>query len=213
MKEKSNHPIKNNCLSSGFLQFKGLYNIHDEDINGESKGNKESAINSNQPKQFSDTHIQKNINMSLIQFMENQDKKHLSTNFNHKDAKKFLKEKDKAMEKIIFEDESLDENDKTDNEEKEDRNKSNIKDKNESFNFNKENDENKNNNKNENNNILIFHGTFGEDKVNEILNRGQHHQHHRHSHHHHHHHHHHQDNHKLESQNGNENKSNLAFEY
>jgi hypothetical protein len=212
MKESSDSPIKNNCLSSDLLKFKGLYNIHDG-INGQFKENKNIDKNSTQYNQLSETHLQKNLSSSLIQFMENQDKKHLSTNFNHQNVKKFLEEKEKAMEKIIFEDESLDENDKTDNEEKEDRNKSNIKDKNESFNFNKENDENKNNNKKENNNILIFHGTFGEDKVNEILNRDQHHQHHRHSHHHHHHHHHHQDDHKLESQNGNENKSNFAFEY
>ena len=217
MKEKNNHPIKNNCLSSGFLQFKGLYNIHEDDINGESKVNKESALNSNQQKLLSETHIQKNINLSLSQFMENQDKKHLSTKFNHKDVKKLLKEKDKAMEKIVFEDESLDENDKTDNEENGERSKSKIEDRNKNIKLNKENDENKNknNNKNENNknnNILIFHGTFGEDKHNEIMNLDHHH---RHSHHHHHHHHHHQDNHKLESQNENENKnkSKFAFKY
>ena len=209
MKEKSNHSIKNNCLSSGFLQFKGLYKIHDDDTNGKLNGNKESGINSNQPKLFSETHLQKNINISLIQFMENQDKKHLSTNFNHNEVKKFLKEKDKAMEKIVIEDESLDENDKTDNEEKEERNSSKAKDRNKSFKFDKEINANKNNNKKENNNILIFHGTFGEDKFNEITNMGHHHGH---SHHHHHHHHHHQDNHKSQSQNENENKSNLSFE-
>jgi hypothetical protein len=210
MKEKSNHPIKNNCLSSGFLQFEGLYNIHDDNINGQSKGNKESVINPNQQKLFSQTNLNNNISLSLSQFMENQDKKHLSTNFNHKDVKKFLKEKDKAMEKIVFEDDSLDENDKTDNEENEERNKSKKEDRNKSIKLNKENDENKNNSKNENNNILIFHGTFGEDKCNEIMNIAHHH---RHSHHHHHHHHHHQDSHKLESQNGNGNKSKFAFEY
>ena len=213
MKGKSNHPIKNNCLSSGFLQFKGLYNIHEDDINGESKGNKESAINSNQLKLLSETHLQKNINLSLSQFMENQDKKHLSTKFNHKDVKKLLKEKDKAMEKIVFEDESLDENDKTDNEENGYRSKSKIEDRNKNIKLNKENDENKNSNKsdnNKNNNILIFHGTFGEDKCNEIMNNDHHH---RHSHHHHHHHHHHQDSHKLESQNGNENKNKSKFAF
>ena len=212
MKGKSNHPIKNNCLSSGFLQFKGLYNIHEDDINGESKGNKESAINSNQLKLLSETHLQKNINLSLSQFMENQDKKHLSTKFNHKDVKKLLKEKDKAMEKIVFEDESLDENDKTDNEENGYRSKSKIEDRNKNIKLNKENDENKNSNKsdnNKNNNIFIFHGTFGEDKCNEIMNNDHHH---RHSHHHHHHHHH-QDSHKLESQNGNENKNKSKFAF
>jgi len=202
MKERFNHPIKNNCLSSGFLQFEGLDKIRGNDINGDFNGNKESVNNSNQQKLLSETHINKNINLSLIQFMENQDKKHLSTNFNHKNAKEFLKEKDKAMEKIVFEDEeSLDENNKTDNEEKEERDKSKIE--------YKEHNENKNIMNKENNNILIFHGTFGEDEFNEIANIGHHH---RHSHHHHHHHRHHQDNHKSESQNGNEHKSNLPLE-
>lgn len=208
MKENSNHPIKNNCLSSGFLKFKGLYNIHG-DTNGEFKENNESAINSNKQKQLLETHVEKNINLSLIQFMENQDKKHLSTNFNHNEVKKFLKEKDKAMEKIVIEDESIDENDKTDHEEKGDRAKSKMEDRKGCVKFNKKNNENKNNNKKESNNILIFHGTFGEDKFNEITNINHHHHH---SHHHHHHHHHHQDNHKLENQNENEHKNNLAFE-
>ena len=55
--------------------------------------------------------------------------------------------------------------------------------------------------------ILIFHGTFGEDKCNEIM-KTQHH--HRHSHHHHHHHHH-PDNQKTENLNENEDKRKLAF--
>ena len=196
MKESFNHPIKNNYLSSGFLQFKRLYNIHD-DINDEFKGNKESIINSNQQKQLSEKYLQKNINLSLIQFMQNQDKKHLSTNFNHNNVKKFLKEKEKAMEKIVIEDESLDENHKNHNKEKKDKIKSEIKDKNKSIKFNKVNIENKNNNKNDNN-ILIFHGTFGEDKFNEIKNIEHHHRH-SHFHHHHHHHHHHQDKSKNEN--------------
>ena len=34
--------------------------------------------------------------------MQNQDKKNLSTKFAHNDVEKFLKEKDKAMEEIII---------------------------------------------------------------------------------------------------------------
>ena len=190
MKESSDSSIKNNCLSSGFLKFKGLYNIHDG-INGECKENKVIDKNSAQSKQFSEKHKHKNLNSSLIQFMENQDKKHLSTNFNHKNAEKFLKEKEKAMEEIIFEDEPMIENNESNYDDKEDRSKFKIEDKNKS----------QYNSNNENNTILIFHGTFGEDKVNEIM-KAQHH--HKHSHHHHHHHHHHHYE--------NENKSKFTFE-
>ena len=202
MKESSDSPIKNNCLSSGFLKFKGLYNIHNG-INGEHKENKDIDNNSAQSKQLSEKHKHKNLNSSsLIQFMENQDKKHLSTNFNHKNAEKFLKEKEKAMEEIIFEDEPMIGNNENNNDDKEDRSKLEIKDKNKSVQFKKEKDENKSQYKsnNENNNILIFHGTFGEDKVNEIMKE----HHHKHSHHHHHHHHHHHYE--------NENKNKFAFE-
>ena len=198
MKESSDSSIKNNCLSSGFLKFKGLYNIHNG-INGEHKENKDIDNNSAQSKQLSEIHKHKNLNSSLIQFMENQDKKHLSTNFNHKNAEKFLKEKEKAMEEIIFEDEPTIEDNESNYDDKEDK----IEDKNKSVQFKKEKDENKSqyNSSNENNNILIFHGTFGEDKVNEIM-KAQHH--HKHSHHHHHHHHHHHYE--------NENKSKFTFE-
>ena len=158
--------------------------------------------NSAQSKQLSEIHKHKNLNSSLIQFMENQDKKHLSTNFNHKNAEKFLKEKEKAMEEIIFEDEPMIESNESNYDDKEDRSKLEIKDKNKSVQFKKEKDENKSQYKsnNENNNILIFHGTFGEDKVNEIMKE----HHHKHSHHHHHHHHHHHYE--------NENKNKFAFE-
>jgi hypothetical protein len=198
MKESSDSPIKNNCLSSDLLKFKGLYNIHDG-INGQFKENKNIDKNSTQYNQLSETHLQKNLSSSLIQFMENQDKKHLSTNFNHQNVKKFLEEKEKAMEKIIFEDEPMDEKNENDNEDK----KLKVKDKSKSVKFKKEKDEKKikiqNDSKNENNNILIFHGTFGEEKFDEIMKTPHHH---RHSHHHHHHHHHHE----------NENKSKFAFE-
>lgn len=196
MKESSDSPIKNNCLSSDLLKFKGLYNIHDG-INGQFKENKNIDKDSTQYNQLSETHFQKNLSSSLIQFMENQDKKHLSTNFNHQNVKKFLEEKEKAMEKIIFEDEPLDEKKEKYNEDK----KLKVKDKSKSVKFKKEMDEKKiqNDSKNENNNILIFHGTFGQDKFDEIMKTPHHH---RHSHHHHHHHHHHE----------NENKSKFAFE-
>ena len=208
MIKDSDHPIKNNCLSSGFLKFKGLYKFHDG-VNGEIKEGKDMDKNSNQAKQLSETKLQKNISSSLIQFMENQDKKHLSTYFNHKDVQKFLKEKEKAMEEIIIEDDLMDEKNENGNEDKDDKSKPKIKDKNKSLEFQKENDEykRKNINSNENSNILIFHGTFGEDKCNEIM-KTQHH--HRHSHHHHHHHHH-PDNQKTENLNENEDKRKLAF--
>lgn len=200
MKESSDCSNKNNYLSSNFLKFKGLYNSP-ERINGALKENKDTDNNSNQSKQLSETQLRKNISLSLNKFMENQDKKHLSTNFNHKDVKKFLKEKEKAMEEIIIEDESIDDENLNDNEEKEDRSKPKVKDKNKSVNFKEEKNQNKSkdNSSNENNNILIFHGTFGEDKFNEIVKAQNLH---KHSHHHHHHHHHHV----------NENKNNLAFQ-
>ena len=192
MKESSYRAIKNNCMSSNFFKINGFYNFHDGK-NGELKEDKEIDKNSRQSKQLSENLCKKNISLSLNQFMENQIKKHLSSNFNHKDVKKFLKEKEKAMEEIVIDDESMEEKkeneNESDNEGKEDKN--NLKKK----------DSNKNNinNENNNNNILIFHGTFGEDEFSEIA-KAQHH--HRHSHHHHHHHHHHE----------NENKSNLALE-
>ena len=44
MKDNFNYSIKNNYLSSGFLQFKALYNIR----NDKFKENKISTLNSNQ---------------------------------------------------------------------------------------------------------------------------------------------------------------------
>ena len=43
---------------------------------------------------------QNNIKISLEQFMENQEKKHLSTKFNKKEVESFLKDKDAALEEI-----------------------------------------------------------------------------------------------------------------
>jgi hypothetical protein len=43
---------------------------------------------------------QNSMRITLEQFMENQEKKHLSTKFNKKEVDFFLKEKDQAMEEI-----------------------------------------------------------------------------------------------------------------
>jgi len=135
----------------------------------------------NLPKEFClVSNKQNNIKISLEQFMENQEKKHLSTKFNKKEVESFLKDKDAAMEEI-----NIDEN---------------ISDKKENPN-NKINNENNNENKNsiiinkapndtKSSHILIFKGTFGNEQFKKILNEEHHHYHH----HHHHHHHHHQNN-------------------
>ena len=125
---------------------------------------------------------QNNMRITLEQFMENQEKKHLSTKFNKKEVDFFLKEKDQAMEEI-----NIDENISN--------NKKKIK-----FAEPSENIENKVNNimnDNKSSHILIFKGTFGKDEYNRINNE-------EHRHHHHHHHHHHQS-HQHHDDNNNEN--------
>ena len=121
---------------------------------------------------------QNSMRITLEQFMENQEKKHLSTKFNKKEVDSFLKEKDQAMEEINI-----------------DENISNNKKK---FAEPSENIENKVNNimnDNKSSHILIFKGTFGKDEYNRINNEEHHHHHHhRHHHHHHHSHQHHDDN-------------------
>ena len=114
---------------------------------------------------------QNNIKISLEQFMENQEKKHLSTKFNKKEVESFLKDKDAAMEEI-----NIDENifDKDLNNENNNINKNSII-------------INKAQNDNKYSHILIFKGTFGNEQFNKILNE-EHHHHHNHHHHHHHHH-------------------------
>ena len=126
---------------------------------------------------------QNSMRITLEQFMENQEKKHLSTKFNKKEVDFFLKEKDQAMEEI-----NIDENISN--------NKKKIK-----FAEPSENIENKVNNimnDNKSSHILIFKGTFGKDEYNRINNE----EHHRHHHHHHHHHHH---SHQHHDDNNNEN--------
>ena len=122
---------------------------------------------------------QNRMRITLEQFMENQEKKHLSTKFNKKEVDFFLKEKDQAMEEI-----NIDENISN--------NKKKIK-----FAEPSENIENKVNNimnDNKSSHILIFKGTFGKDEYNRINNEEHRHHHHRHHHHHHHSHQHHDDN-------------------
>ena len=124
---------------------------------------------------------QNNMRITLEQFMENQEKKNLSTKFNKKEVDSFLKEKDQAMEEINI-----------------DENISNNKKK---FAEPSENIENKVNNimnDNKSSHILIFKGTFGKDEYNRINNE-------EHRHHHHHHHHHHHRSHQHHDDNNNEN--------
>ena len=122
---------------------------------------------------------QNNMRITLEQFMENQEKKHLSTKFNKKEVDFFLKEKDQAMEEI-----NIDENISN--------NKKKIK-----FAEPSENKVNNIINDNKSSHILIFKGTFGKDEYNRINNE-------EHRHHHHHHHHHHQS-HQHHDDNNNEN--------
>ena len=121
---------------------------------------------------------QNNIKISLEQFMENQEKKHLSTKFNKKEVESFLKDKDAAMEEI-----NIDENifNKDLNNENNNINKNSII-------------INKAQNDNKYSHIFIFKGTFGNEQFNKILNEEHHHHHHHHHHHNHHHRQHHNNN-------------------
>ena len=111
---------------------------------------------------------QNNIKISLEQFMENQEKKHLSTKFNKKEVESFLKDKDAALEEI-----NIDENifNKDLNNENNNINKNSII-------------INKAQNDNKYSHIFIFKGTFGNEQFNKILNEERHHHHHHHHHHH-----------------------------
>ena len=128
---------------------------------------------------------QNNIKISLQQFMENQEKKHLSTKFNKKEADNFLKEKNVAMEEIKIDEDipkKIDnENNDVNNLENNENNKNNIN----NIIINQSPNDNKSSH------ILIFKGTFGKDEYNRLLNQEHNHHHHHHEHHHHHHHHHH----------------------
>ena len=119
---------------------------------------------------------QNSMRITLEQFMENQEKKHLSTKFNKKEVDFFLKEKDQAMEEI-----NIDENISN--------NKKKVK-----FAEPSENKVNNIINDGKSSHILIFKGTFGKDEYNRINNEEHHHHHHRHHHHHHLSHQHHDDN-------------------
>lgn len=159
---------KDNYPSSSFLDFNGLKSLK-YDINEDSNENTDTVTNSSPTKNYSrSTKNNKVNNLSLVKFMENQNKKRLTTNFSHKDVVIFLKEKDKAMAKIIIEEEMVKNKESNEKNEKEESN--NVKD-----------DEEKNENK------IEFHGTFGKEDCEKIK---KHHHHHNHSHHHHHHHHH-----------------------
>ena len=159
MEAKKNNKIKNHCLSSNFNK----YNVLDSLQNQKKEKNKENGdkISNLSPFQKYPGSQKHTINLSLEQFIQNQNKMHLTTKFSHKD-KKFLKEKDKAMEKIIIEEDIIS---NSGNEEK-----------------NKDNNINKNN-KNKTSHIVIFNGTFGEDEYQKIINNGHHHHHHHHHHH------------------------------
>jgi len=160
MEAKKNNKIKNHCLSSNFNK----YNVLDSLQNQKKEKNKENGdkISNLSPFQKYPGSQKHTINLSLEQFIQNQNKMHLTTKFSHKEVKKFLKEKDKAMEKIIIEEDIIS---NSGNEEK-----------------NKDNNINKNN-KNKTSHIVIFNGTFGEDEYQKIINNGHHHHHHHHHHH------------------------------
>ena len=160
--EDKKHLARNNYSSSTFLKRSNVNSFQNEN-NDEFKENFAKMSNSNPCQKYSESQ-KNNITLSLEQFMENQSKKHLTTKFGHKDVEIFLKEKDKAMEEIIINEEINNENQKND----------------------KNNDIKNNNNSNKSSQNLIFHGTFGKDEYDRIMNKEHHH--------HHHHHHHHKEN-------------------
>ena len=160
--EDKKHQARNNYSSSTFLNRNNLDGF--QNVDEEFKENFEKISNSNPCKKYSESQKYNNHNLSLEQFMKNQNKKHLTTKFGHKDVAIFLKEKDKALQEIIINEEI--------NESENSENKNDIKDE---------------NNSNKSSHNLIFHGTFGKDQYNRIMNKEHHHHHHRHHHHHHHH--------------------------
>ena len=81
---QAKHPQKNYFSSSALSTYKE-FNLGKENLP------KELCLVSEK---------QNNIKISLEQFMENQEKKHLSTKFNKKEVESFLKDKDAAMEEI-----------------------------------------------------------------------------------------------------------------
>ena len=200
MKKDISRSLKKNCFSSNFLYFKGFNNIHDE-INGEGK-----ESNSGKSKIYSKSIKNNNVKLTLKQFMENQNKKHLSTKFSHKDVEIFLKEKDKAMKEIIIEEDSIKSNEEEiiNKHSKKETKKINIE---KSKNFKSENNIFQNDNKTSHN--LIFHGTFGIDEYSKLMPHHHHHHHHHHNHRHHHHHNSEEINNNIE---GHKIKENMSFE-
>ena len=166
---KTDH-IPKNCLSSTALfTFKGI-NLEEE-----------KAL----PKALClASEKQNHIKISLQQFLENQEKRHLSTKFNRKEVDTFLKEKDAAMEEIKIDEDipkkkefEITNADLANNEK---LNKENNLNNLNSITINQTQDD-----KNSSH-ILIFKGTFGKDQFNRLVNQEN-------KHHHHHHHHHHHD--------------------
>lgn len=194
-KTKKISPYKNNCLSSSLLKFAIINSKNNINKNRDiecCKNCTENELNEQnftQAKKFAVSVKPKAINMSLIQFMENQNKKKISTKFADKDAEIFLIEKDKAMEEIIIDEDILMDN--TDN-----NNSTNI------TNNNSNHNNKSNHHDNKTSKILVFRGTFGEDKIGEFMTQEQFHNHlHHHRHHNHHHHHHHHRRHCHSSEN------------
>ena len=169
------HKPKNYFSSSAVLTFKGL------DL-GERKVLPRALCLASEK--------QNNTKLTLLQFMENQEKKHLSTEFNKKEVDAFLKEKDAAMEEINM-DEDIPKRKETekknaDDEENNRTNKENNLNNVNSIIINQTQSDNKSSH------ILIFKGTFGKDEYNRLVNEE--HKHHHHHHHHHQHHHHNENN-------------------
>ena len=176
-------PKKNNCSSSNFP--KSHKNLLHYEIANQYKENLEKNLNSNNTQKYAES--QKKIRSFYIleKFMQNQDKKHLSTKFAHKDVEKFLKEKDKAMEEIIINEDimNINENKELSNEIALAKN-----DGNEEKGLISENEIIKNSPDTKSRHFLIFKGTFGKNEYEKLKNENHHH-HHQHHHHHHHHHH------------------------
>ena len=105
------------------LNFSGLESIRDEREN-ELKVKAESNSDSTSSK--IETQKNENTNSSIEQFIKNQSMKHLSTKFSHKDIVDFLKEKDKAMQKIKI-NEDIDTTNEDEEEEEENQNDKQIK--------------------------------------------------------------------------------------
>ena len=163
MEDKKTH-FYSNCFSSHFLNYKGP--IIQEEDDSEFKEN----LDKNLKEKFSDKGKIYNINLSMEKFMENQNKKQILSNLTQKDVENFLKEKELAMQKIIINEDLITNN--TSEEYNDEKEKDNQTDKKPC-------------------NFLVFHGTFGKNECQKIMNQR----------HHHHHHHHHKQNLKKEDMN------------